>query len=114
MLDKDLCQKKHICISTRRTRKLEYEMIMQRYIYCIEYEYLMTVSLFIRTAHANTHDVASQIEHEFDIGNDQGSHDMEIHPPPINLDNFSTPKKRATSGLFYVSTIITIIPLKSL
>nr|XP_040258794.1 protein FAR1-RELATED SEQUENCE 5-like [Aegilops tauschii subsp. strangulata] len=28
-------------------------------------------------------------KHEFDIGNDQGSHDMEIHPPPINLDNFS-------------------------
>ena len=87
---------------------------MQRYIYCIEYAYLMTVSLFIRTEHANTHDVASQMEHEFDIGNDQGSHDMEIHPPPINLDNFSTPKKRATSGPFCVSIIITIISVRFL
>ncbi|KAM0871868.1 hypothetical protein ACQ4PT_039099 [Festuca glaucescens] len=28
------------------------------------------------------------------------SHDTEIHPPPINMDSFCTPKKRATSGPF--------------
>ncbi|XP_044337566.1 uncharacterized protein [Triticum aestivum] len=27
--------------------------------------------------------------------NEGGRHDMEMHPPPINLDSFSTPKKRA-------------------
>jgi hypothetical protein len=40
------------------------------------------------------------------VCSDGDRHNVEIHPPPVNPDNFSTPKKRATSGPFCVSIII--------
>lgn len=46
-----------------------------------------------------------QMEHEPELVNDEGSHDMEILPPLINLENFSTPKKSATSAHFVVRRV---------